>query len=150
VIDGTRGIATASRPVLFARHARAALERHIPEARAGAAHWHLGTNEAWVRFPRGDGLYGFFALRRHLDWVSGEAGLAREPRSLAELFRLPGRPSAAVSGYRIRLGDLIDGKDRWWSSGDTEGQLDERLGHLALQLAVKGKNFFRRWPGDGQ
>lgn len=150
MIDRTSGIATASRPVLFARHARAALEKHIPEARTGAADWHLGTNEAWVCFPRRDGLYGFFALRRHLDWVSGEAGLAREPKPLTELFRLPGHPRVAVAGYRIRLGDLIDGKDRWWPSGDTEGQLDERLGHLALQLAVKGKNFFRRWPGDGR
>jgi hypothetical protein len=150
VIDETSGIATASRPVLFARHARAALEKHVPEARTAAAHWHLGTNEAWVRFPRIDGLYGYFALRRHLDWVSGEAGLSREPNSLAELFRLPGHPRAAVAGYRIRLGDLIDGKDRWWPSGDTESQLAERLGHLALQLAVKGKTFFRRWPGGGR
>jgi len=63
---------------------------------------------------------------------------------------LPGHPRAAVAGYRIRLGDLIDGKDRWWPSGDSESQLDERLGHLALQLAVKGQNFFRRWPGDGR
>jgi len=150
VIHGTGGTATTSRPVLFARHARAALEKHVPEARTQAAHWHLGTNEAWVRFPRIDGLYGYFALRRHLDWVSGEAGLSREPNSLPELFRLPGHPHAAVAGYRIRLGDLIDGKDRWWPSGDTESQLAERLGQLALQLAVKGKTFFRRWPGGGR
>ena len=150
MIDDPSGTTTASRPVLFARHARAALEKHVPEARTAAAHWNLGTNEAWVRFPRLDGLYGYFALRRHLDWVSGEAGLSREPRSPGELFRLPGHPGGDVAGFRIRLGDLIDGKDRWWPTGETERQLDERLGHLALQLAVKGKNFFRRWPGVGR
>ena len=140
--------ATAARPVLFARHAREALEKHVPETRTPGSHWHLGTNEAWVRFPRPDGLFGYFALRRHLDWVSGEAGIAREPKALPELFRLPGHPRGAVAGYRIRLGDLIDGKDRWWPSGDTERQVAERLEMLALQLAVKGRTYFRRWPGD--
>lgn len=148
MIDESIGAATASRPVLFARHARTALEKHLAEARTPEAHWHLGTNEAWVRFLRGDGLYGYFALRRHLDWVSGEAGLSREPRSLADLFRLPGHPRDQVAGFRIRLGDLIDGKDRWWPTGETERDLDERLGHLALQLAVKGGAHFRRWPGS--
>ncbi len=150
MIDETSGATTASRPVLFARHARAALEKHVPEACVPAAHWHLGTNEAWVRFARPDGLYGYLALRRHLDWVSGETGVSREPKSIADLFRLPGHPHGEVAGYRIRLGDLIDGKDRWWPTGETENQLDKRLGFLALQLAVKGKSFFRRWPGGGR
>lgn len=150
MIQRTRGTTTASRPVLFARHARAALEKHIPEARTAGAHWHLGTNEAWVRFARLDGLHGYFALRRHLDWINGEAGLSREPMFLAELFRLPGHPHGDVAGFRIRLGDLIDGKDRWWATGETGSQLDERLGHLALLLAVKGKTYFRRWPGDAR
>jgi hypothetical protein len=150
VIHENIATATASRPILFARHARAALERHVTEARGPDAHWHLGTNEAWVRFRRADGLYGYFALRRHLDWVSGEAGLAREPKPLAELVRLPDRPRGDVAGYRIRLGELIDGKDRWWPTGDTERELDERLGQLALQLVVKGGTFFRRWPGGAR
>ena len=146
----SNGTTTASRPILFARHARAAIERHIAEARGSEARWHLGTNEAWVRFRRADGLYGYFALRRHLDWVNGEAGLAREPKPLGELFRLPGHPRDDVAGYRIRLGELIDGKDRWWPTGETERELDERLGQLALQLAVKGGTFFRRWPGGAR
>ncbi|MGH7731374.1 MAG: hypothetical protein ACRENJ_09005 [Candidatus Eiseniibacteriota bacterium] len=150
MIDEIGGTATALRPVLFARHARAALEKHVPEARTPAAHWHLGTNEAWVRYPRHDGLHGYFGLRRHLDWVSAEAGVSREPTSLADLFRLPGHPRGDVVGYRIRLGDLIDGKDRWWPTGETPSQMDERLGQLALQLAVKGRKFFRRWPGVGR
>ena len=142
------GTATvAPRPALFARHARAALEKHVPEARGQTAHWKLGTNEAWVRFRRGDGLHGYFALRRHLDWLSGEAGVSREPRELADLFLLPGVPRGEVAGYRIRLGELLHGKDRWWPAGETGTQLDERLGHLALQLAVKGGAHFRRCPG---
>ena len=148
MIEKIAGTTTARRPVLFARHARTALEKHVPEARTPAAHWHLGTNEAWVRFPRPDGLYGYFALRRHLDWVSGEAGLSRGPASLVELFRLPGQPRGEVAGFRIRLGDLIDGKDRWWPTGETERELGDRLALLALQLAVKGGAHFRRWPGS--
>jgi hypothetical protein len=150
VIDKTSGTTTASRPAQFARHARAAIEKHVTEARSPEAHWHLGTNEAWVRFPRPDGLFGFFGLRRHLDWVSGEAGIARTAMLLGDLFRLPGDPGREVEGYRARLGDLIDGKDRWWPSGETEDQLDARLGHLALQLVVKGGAHFRRWPGSAR
>lgn len=139
--------ATASRPVLFARHARAAIERHVPEARTPGAHWSLGTNEAWVRYQRADGFYGYLALRRHLDWVSGEAGVSREPCELGHLVRLPGPRSIGAPGYRMRLGELLGGEDRWWPTGDTEPELRRQLDHLALTLAVKGKNYFRRWPG---
>ncbi len=149
-MEPTRVTTTSARPELFARHARAALERHVSAARAADAHWHLGTNEAWVRFPRGDGLYGYFALRRHLDWLSGEAGISRQPVPMGDLFRLPGRPPGDAQGFRIRLGELIDGKDRWWPAGENDAELDERLGHLALQLAVKGGAHFRRWPGSGR
>ena len=140
------GVAAASRPELFARHARAAIERHVPEARDPSAHWRLGVNVAWVRFPRADGYYGYVALRRHLDWVTGEAGISREPEELSALFLLPSMPEVEVPGYRIRLGELIDGRDRWWPAGESAAQLDERLGALALQLAVKGRAHFRRWP----
>jgi hypothetical protein len=138
---------TTRRPTAFARHARAALEKYLPEARTASAHWSIGANEAWVRFPRTDGLHGYLGLRRHLDWVSGEAGISREPRNLSELFPLPGTPVGDVAGYRIRLGHLLEGEDRWWPVGETERELVERLDDLALQLAVKGGAFFRRWPG---
>jgi hypothetical protein len=134
------------RPVVFARHARAALEMHVPQSRTLSAHWSLDTNEAWVRFLREDGLYGYFALRRHLGWVSGEAGLSREPRQLGELAQTPGA-TGEVAGYRIRLGELLDGRDRWWPAGENASELEERLRFLALQLAVKGGAHFRRWPG---
>ena len=148
MIDGSSGSTVAARPVLFARHARAALEKNIPEARNDNVHWSLGTNEAWVRFSRPDGLYGYFALRRHLDWVSGEAGLSREPRQMVELSLVPGRTGSEVTGYRVRLGELIHGRDRWWPTGDTSNELDEQLNFLALQLGVKGRAHFRRWPGS--
>ena len=139
------GVRTASRPGLFARHARAAVEKHVPESRTRSAHWSLGANEAWVRFPRDDGHHGYFALRRHLDWVTGEAGISREPRALSELPLGPGGVTGD-QGYRIRLGELLDGRDRWWPAGESEAELDRRLGTLALQLAVKGGAHFRRWP----
>jgi hypothetical protein len=147
VIDEKERATKAERPVLFARHARAAIEMHVPESRTDRAYWSLGTNVAWVRFPREDGLYGYFALRRHLDWVSGEAGLSREPRQLGELLPTPVATPAEVPGFRIRLGELLHGRDRWWPAGHNGAQLEERLRYLALQLAVKGGAHFRRWPG---
>ncbi len=148
--EHTRGNAPTLRPDAFARHARAALEKHVPEARMSAAHWSVGANEAWVRFPRADGLYGYVALRRHLDWVGGEAGLSREPREFCELIRLPRRPAGGEVGFRVGLGELLDGEDRWWPAGESEGELIERLEYLALQLAVKGGAFFRHWPEAGR
>lgn len=145
--DHPRKIAPTVRPATFARHARAALEKYVPEARIAAVHWNVGVNEAWARFPRADGLYAYVALRRHLDWVSGEAGISREPAGLSDLFLLPGTPPAEVPGFRIRLGDLLHGEDRWWPAGDSERELVEQLEFLALQLAVKGSAYFRGWPG---
>ena len=147
MVDEKLHFTGAERPVLFAGHARAAIETHVPEARTAGAHWSLGTNVAWVRFPRVDGLYGYFALRRHLDWVTGEAGLSREPRQFGELSLTPGAVPAEAAGYRIRLGELLHGRDRWWPAGHNGAQLMERLRYLALQLAVKGGAHFRSWPG---
>ena len=145
--DHPHRISPAAEPAAFARHARAALEKHVPETRTSAVHWNVGVNEAWARFPRPDGCYGYVALRRHLDWVSGEAGISREPSELSGLFQLPGTPPAAVPGFRIRLGILLHGEDRWWPAGESERELVERLEYLALQLAVKGGAYFRAWPG---
>jgi hypothetical protein len=124
-----------------------ALEKHVPETRTAAVHWHIGVNEAWARFPRADGFYGYVGLRRHLDWVNGEAGISREPADLADLFPLPGTPAPDASGYRIRLGDLLHGEDRWWPAGESERELVVQLETLALQLAVKGGAYVRTWPG---
>ena len=147
--DESNATSLAVRPASFARHARVALEKHLPQAGEATAHWHLGTNEAWVRLARSDGWHEYFGLRRHLDWVTGEAGLSRLPADLADLVPLPGPPTAAVSGFRIRLGDLLHGDDRWWAVGENEDELVKRLDDLALQLAVRGGASLRRWPGVG-
>lgn len=136
----------ARKPGTFAMYARAALEKHVPESRTAAAHWRLGANQAWVRFPRLDGLHGYIGLRRHLDWVNGEAGISREPRDLSDLFLLPGRPPRDAPGYRIRLGDLMHVENQWWPAGESERELVQRLEFLALQLAVKAGVRFRHWP----
>jgi hypothetical protein len=147
VTNQTKRAAPARRS--FARHARAALEKYLPDSRGAAALWRTGANEAWVRFPRADGLVAYFGLRRHLDWVTGEVGLARAPVELGDLRSLPGSGGREASGYRIRLGELLDAGDRWWPAGDTEREMVERIEWLALQLAVKGGSYFRRWPGGG-
>jgi hypothetical protein len=150
VSHSSPGTAAPSRPTAFARHARAALEKHLPEARSTGAHWHIGANVAWVRYPRADGLFEYMALRRHLDWVTGETGVSRAPRALGDLFRLPGTPPRDLDGVRIRLGELLEGEDRWWPAGGSEEEILTNLDTLALQLAVKGRAHFRRWPGEGR
>lgn len=146
VSERSQATILAARPKTFARLARAALEKHLPEARDSAAHWHRGANVAWVRVRRPDGLYGYFGLRRHLGWVTGEAGLSREPSKLNDLVLLPTIPAGDVPGFRLRLGDLLHGEDRWWPAG-SERELVRRLEQLALEMAVKAGASFRHWPG---
>jgi len=131
--------------VAFAELAREAIARAVPEARESAAHWHLGINMAWVRFPE-DGRWTFIGLHRHLDWLSGDAGNAFEPCAMDDLFALPGVPERVVFGHRVRLGDLLGGEDRWWRAGADEHALSERLQWMALQLRVKGRSFFLNHP----
>src|SRR2546422_11743354 len=71
----------------FASRARVVIEKHMPEAREPAAHWGSRPNLCWVRWPRAGGGFAYLALRRHLGWVTGEAGLALEP---LDLNALPG------------------------------------------------------------
>ncbi|HYM80956.1 MAG TPA: hypothetical protein VEY91_06040 [Candidatus Limnocylindria bacterium] len=129
----------------FSKLARSAIEKHVPEVRSSEAWWSLANNNVWVRWPAGD-VFAYLALHRHLDWISGEAGISREPHEIGELFPLPGVPAALVPGYRIRLGHLLDGDDRWWATGEGESELIERLEWLVLQLRVKGAAYFRRYP----
>jgi hypothetical protein len=130
----------------FARHARSALEKYLPESRTAAARWGSSANLAWVRWLREDGMHVYAALRRHLDWVTGEIGLAREPREHRDLPVVASLPDANASGFRLRLGDVLHEEDRWWPAGAGERELIERLEWLALQLSVKGGALLRRWP----
>jgi hypothetical protein len=125
----------------FAELARDAIRRAVMEARAPDAVWHLGINMAWVRFPEDHG-YTFIGIHRHLDWISGDAGTASTPCEMDDLHPLPGDPERPVAGFRIRLGDLLAGEDRWWRAGADEQSLAERLEWMALQLRVKGRAYF--------
>ena len=117
----------------------------MSESRGPDAHWRLDVNLAWVRFPD-DGRWSFVGLHRHLDWLSGDAGIADTACDLDDLFALPGAPGGPVAGYRIRLGDLVEGEDRWWRAGADERTLAERLEWMALQLRVRGRAYFLRHP----
>ena len=100
----------------------------------------------WVRWPLEGGMFAYLGIHRHLNWVSGEAGISRAPVELGELHPLPGLPALPVEGYRIRLGHLLEDQDRWWSTGTSEPELVERLEWLALQIRVKGNAYFSRFP----
>lgn len=125
----------------FAELARAAIERAVGETRGAEAYWSLGVNVAWVRFPE-DGRWSFLGLHRHLDWLSGEFGIAASACRLDELDLLPGEMRETALGCRIRLGDLLEGEDRWWRAGADEAALAERLEWMAIQLRVKGRAWF--------
>lgn len=128
----------------FATLAREAIAKHVPETHGPDAWWSLGNNAVWVRWPLPDGVYAYLGLNRHLDWLSGEAGVSREPRRLSALFPLPGMPPADVPGFRVRLGHLLDEGDRWWPAGSAEHELVERLEWMAIQLRAKGSAYFSR------
>jgi hypothetical protein len=139
----TRG---AGGTTAFASVARAAIEKHVPEARTGAATWHPGAGSVWVLWPREEGGWAALGLRRHLDWVTGEAARGRgsvDPESLpltTDTEELP------ASGYRIRLGVLLHDEDRWWPAGASASELRERLEWLALQLRARSESHFARHP----
>src|SRR5437870_1578546 len=92
----------------FASLARAAIEKHVPEARESEVWWSLGNNAVWVRWPLASIGFAYLGVHRHLQWLSGEVGISREPAALGELFPLPGSAVMPVAGYRIRLGHLIE------------------------------------------
>ena len=142
-----RNPATVRTP--FAEIARDAIRAAVAESRGPDAHWHLAVNMAWVRFPE-TGRWSFIGIHRHLDWLSGDAGVAGEPCDMDDLYPLPGAPAGAVPGYRVRLGDLLDGEDRWWRAGGDERSLVERLQWMAIQLRVKGPAYFQHHPAPAR
>lgn len=130
----------------FVQAARAAIEKHVPESRTAAAEWHPGPGILWVRWPREDGTRFGLALRRHLDWVTGEAMLSRGTGDPERLPLATGESPPSLAGYRVRLGVLLHDEDRWWPAGVTAGELAERLEWLVLQLRVKAEGYFARHP----
>jgi hypothetical protein len=127
----------------FSTIARTAIEHVVPETRAAEAAWDERTNDAWVRWPYERG-FAYLRIHRHLDWISGEFGLAREAVPLTALTLLPEAEAAESRGARIRLGDLVGESDRWWRAGADQKALGERLEWMALELRVKGSAYFHR------
>jgi len=133
-------------PRNFASRARAAIEKHVPETRDPAAHWGARPNLCWVRWPRAGGGFSYLALRRHLGWLSGEAGLALEPLALNDLPLGAAEAPAEAAGYRVRLAELLGEEDRWWPAGDSAEETIRQLEWIVLQIRVKADVFFARNP----
>jgi hypothetical protein len=135
----------------FSLAARAAIEKHVPEARTAAAHWQFGRGSAWVSWERAGGDSFALGLRRHLDWVTGEAAIG--PRAFdpekAPLSTGQDAGTSPAAGSRVRLGVLLHDEDRWWPAGSTPAELNERLEWLVLQLRVKAESHFARHPRGG-
>jgi hypothetical protein len=130
----------------FAPSARTVIEKQVPETRATDAHWGARPNLCWVRWPRAGGGFSYLALRRHLGWVTGEAGMSLEP---VELAALPLGAAAAppdAHGYRVRLAELLGEEDRWWPAGESGEELARQLEWIVLQIRVKSDMYFARHP----
>jgi hypothetical protein len=137
----------------FARVARAALEQGVAEARTAEARWGAKPNFAWVSWTLPDGWHASIGLRRHLDWVTGELGMSRDPVDLDTLPLLT-RPRFDTDevfehGGRVRLGLLLGDDDQWWPAGEGETELTETLVRLALQLRVKAERLLHVHAGRG-
>jgi len=129
--------------VPFSAIVRMAIERAVPETRAAEASWHEHTNDAWVRWPL-EGGFAFLRIHRHLDWITGEFGIASQPVELKALTLLPEPGTPETPGALIRLGDLLGEADREWRAGADQKALAERLEWIALELRVKGSAYFHR------
>jgi len=120
----------------FPEMAREALLKHVPEARDEASEWGRRPGMVWVRWKRADGKYASIALRRHLDWVTGELGLSPEPVA-HDALPLELGVEFDKPAFRIRLGVLMHEEDRWWPVGETSKEIRERLEGLVLQMRAK-------------
>src|SRR2546428_1848146 len=107
----------------FASRARVVIEKHMPEAREPAAHWGSRPNLCWVRWPRAGGGFAYLALRRHLGWVTGEAGPAPEPLGLDALPGGGGGGPPHTIGLRRRLAAPPGEEDRLVAPRGSAGEL---------------------------
>ena len=118
-----------------------ALRRRIREMRSGEAHWAIGHNVGWVRWDLEDGRHAFCAIRRRADLLTGELGVSHAPVDI-EFLPLRSKPAGAgVEGCRVSLGDILHGREQWWSSGGTEKGLHDRLDWIAQQLQMRLRAF---------
>ena len=126
----------------FPEMAREALRKHVPEARTESAVWAHRPGIVWVRWQR-DGHYASIALRRHLDWTTGELGISPEPLD-HEKLPLEIGVDFAKPAFRVRLGVLLQQEDRWWPVGRTTREIRERMEGLVIQLRSKLGRLERR------
>jgi len=128
----------------FAELARRALEKNVREARQPGVHWGAKANLGWVRWQDSEGHYVYLALRRHLDWVTGEIGVSPDPVEL-ETLELRAEPDRADGAkYRVRLGHLLHDEDKWWPARGSAKALQDCLTWIALQMGVKLSAFLRQ------
>lgn len=130
----------------FAALARAAIEKHVPEARGPETRWGVRPNLAWVRWARPGGGFSYLALRRHLNWLTGEAALASEALELEDVPLGASELPPDAPGYRVRLGEMIGESDRWWPAGASAPETSRQLEWIVLQLRVKADAWFSRRP----
>jgi hypothetical protein len=125
----------------FGELSTAAIRARVRESNAYAAHWVTVPNLTWVRWVREDGRYVYCALRRRMDWLTGEIGTAPEPMGLDELKLVMTPAEASCDSCRIQMGTLLHGHDQWWSSGGSEKSLVERLDWIAQQMRLRIHSF---------
>ena len=141
-MEERRRAATATERKPFSLLARHALEKFIAESRTANAHWGSKPNLGWVRWQLQDGRYVYMAVRRHLDWVTGEVGTSNDPKELESLELKAVPDPSPRAAYRVRLGHLLHDEDKWWPAGKSERELTERIEWLVLQMRVKIERFF--------
>jgi hypothetical protein len=90
-----------------------------------------------VRWEGEDGRFIYCAIRRRMDSLTGEVGVASEPLELEQLPFVNAPKDANLQGSRIQLGLLIHGHDKWWSTGGTEPGFHDRIDWLAQQLGLQ-------------
>lgn len=128
---------TSSRRRPFKELAQTAILARVKESRQHDAGWILAPNLAWVLWAREDSRLAYVAIRRHLDFITGELGTSLEPMDIDSLPLLTSTDKVPASGCRVALGSLLYGHAKTWSSGGSEKTLIERLDWIAQQLNLR-------------
>ncbi len=125
----------------FGDLAALAIRRRIRETGSDGAFWEHTPNLAWARWCAEDGRFAFCGLRRNVDFLTAELGVSPVEVHLEDLPLVEAIAMAMPTGCRIRLGHMLQGHDRWWSSGGSEPSLLWRLDWLAHQAHLRLRPF---------
>ncbi len=105
----------------------------------------VAPNIGWARWQLEDGRYVYLCIRRRMDFLTGELGVSLQPLTVEELHPIQTLDALPARGAcRIQLGFLLEGREKWWSSGGSEKTLIERMDWLTLQLQARLHDFLRR------